>query len=133
MKENSSSAIVIDETDNVGLAIRNLKAGENVTLIMGEIKRIIALRDDILFMHKFAIKDIKIGEKITKYGQAVGTATLDIMTGQHVDTDNIKIPVPLKRTKLEEEKVLSLLRRLRLASVLWTRNDKPNGFQSKWN
>jgi hypothetical protein len=41
-------------------------------------------------MHKFAIKDIKIGEKITKYGAAVGTATSDIMTGQHVDTDNIK-------------------------------------------
>lgn len=90
MRENSSNAIVIDETDNVALAVRNLKTGENVTLIMGENKRTITLRDDILFMHKFAIKDIKIGEKITKYGQAVGSATSDIMTGQHVDTDNIK-------------------------------------------
>ena len=90
MKENSSSAIVIDENDNVGLAIRDLKAGENVTLITGENRRTLTLKDDILFMHKFAIAAIKAGDKITKYGQAVGTAMQNITPGEHVDTDNIK-------------------------------------------
>jgi predicted RecA/RadA family phage recombinase len=90
VKENSSSAIVIDENDNVGLAIKNLKAGENVTLITGENKRALTLKDDILFMHKFAITAIKAGDKITKYGQAVGTATQDITVGEHVDADNSK-------------------------------------------
>lgn len=90
MKENSSNAIVVDENDNVGLAIKDLKAGESVTLITGENKRTLTLKDDILFLHKFAIKDIKAGEKIMKYGQVVGSAMQDITIGEHVDTDNIK-------------------------------------------
>lgn len=90
MKENSSNAIVIDETDNVALAVRDLKAGENVTLITGENKKTVTLKENILFMHKFAIKDIKAGEKITKYGQVVGSATQDITAGEHVHTHNIK-------------------------------------------
>ena len=88
MKENSSSAIVIDENDNVALAIKNLKAGDNVTLITGENRRALTLKDDILFMHKFAVTPIKAGDKLMKYGQPVGAATQDIAPGAHVDTDN---------------------------------------------
>jgi altronate dehydratase small subunit len=90
VKENSSGAIVIDENDNVGLAIKDLKAGESVTLITGDNKRTLTLKDDILFLHKFAITAIKAGDKITKYGQIIGSATQDISVGEHVDTDNIK-------------------------------------------
>jgi hypothetical protein len=90
VRENSSSAIVIDENDNVALAIKILKAGETVTLITGQNRRALKLKDDIQFMHKFAVSLIKAGDRLMKYGQPVGTATQDIAPGAHVDSDNSK-------------------------------------------
>ena len=40
--------------------------------------------------HKYALKDIKIGENIIKYGQPIGHALCDIKKGDHVHTHNIK-------------------------------------------
>jgi predicted RecA/RadA family phage recombinase len=87
---NSASAILINEGDNVGLAIKDLKAGDTVTLKIGNTESTVTLREDIKFMHKFALKDIKAGDKIMKYGQVVGGATHDIATGEHVHTHNLK-------------------------------------------
>ena len=40
--------------------------------------------------HKYAIKPIKKGENIIKYGQPIGHALLDISVGEHVHTHNVK-------------------------------------------
>ena len=40
--------------------------------------------------HKFALRDIKAGENIIKYGSPIGHATCDIAKGEHVHTHNIK-------------------------------------------
>lgn len=40
--------------------------------------------------HKIALRDIKEGEDIIKYGYAIGHATEDIKEGEHVHTHNIK-------------------------------------------
>lgn len=40
--------------------------------------------------HKYAIRDIKCGENIIKYGQPIGHATADIKKGEHVHTHNVK-------------------------------------------
>ena len=40
--------------------------------------------------HKYAIKPIKKGENIIKYGQPIGYALLDISVGEHVHTHNVK-------------------------------------------
>ena len=40
--------------------------------------------------HKYAIKDIKIGENIIKYGEPIGHAICDIKKGEHVHTHNMK-------------------------------------------
>ncbi len=40
--------------------------------------------------HKYALKDIKCGENIIKYGCPIGHATADIKKGEHVHTHNIK-------------------------------------------
>ena len=40
--------------------------------------------------HKYAIRDIKYGEDIIKYGQSIGHATSDIKKGEHVHTHNLK-------------------------------------------
>ena len=40
--------------------------------------------------HKYALRDIKCGENIIKYGQPIGHATADIKAGEHVHTHNVK-------------------------------------------
>ena len=40
--------------------------------------------------HKYAIRDIRAGENIVKYGQPIGHATANIAKGEHVHTHNLK-------------------------------------------
>ena len=40
--------------------------------------------------HKYAIRDIKKGENVIKYGSPIGHATEDIKKGEHVHTHNVK-------------------------------------------
>ena len=40
--------------------------------------------------HKYALRDIKRGENIIKYGNPIGHATEDIKRGEHVHTHNVK-------------------------------------------
>ena len=40
--------------------------------------------------HKYALRDIKCGEDIVKYGNPIGHATCDISKGEHVHTHNVK-------------------------------------------
>ena len=39
--------------------------------------------------HKFALRDIKSGENIIKYGNKIGHATADIKMGEHVHSHNL--------------------------------------------
>ena len=39
--------------------------------------------------HKYALRDIKKGENIIKYGNPIGHATADIAAGEHVHTHNV--------------------------------------------
>ena len=40
--------------------------------------------------HKYALRDIKAGENIIKYGNPIGHATEDIKVGEHVHSHNVK-------------------------------------------
>ncbi len=40
--------------------------------------------------HKYALRDIKKGEAVIKYGNPIGIATADIKKGEHVHTHNVK-------------------------------------------
>ena len=73
--------IQIHPSDNVAVALENLKAGENAGVI---------LREDIGRGHKFALRPIRNGENIVKYGMPIGTAKADIAAGEKVHTHNIR-------------------------------------------
>lgn len=62
--------VIINEKDNVGISLNG-----NETIPAG---------------HKFALKDIKKGETVIKYGQIIGRASQDIKTGEWVHTHNVK-------------------------------------------
>lgn len=45
---------------------------------------------DLSTGHKYAIRDIKCGENIIKYGSPIGHALCDIKSGEHVHSHNLK-------------------------------------------
>lgn len=77
-----SKTIIIHHNDTVAVALEPILAGTFVNDV--------TLLDDIPQAHKFALKDIKKGEDIIKYGLPIGHAIEDIKKGQHVHVHNIK-------------------------------------------
>ena len=73
--------IVINPIDNVAVVLRPHQKGEVVEGV--------TLLEDIPQAHKVALKDIKKGEDIIKYGNPIGHATGDIKTGMWVHTHNV--------------------------------------------
>ena len=83
-------AVILKETDNVATSLRDAKRGETVSVRLGEALRDIALQEDISYGHKFAVRDIRAGDSILKYGETIGRATEDISTGRHAHIHNIE-------------------------------------------
>lgn len=73
--------IIIHEADNVAVVLRPFKKGEVVSGV--------TLLEDIPQAHKVALKPIKNGENVIKYGFPIGHATADIKPGEHVHTHNV--------------------------------------------
>ena len=73
--------IIINPLDNVAVVLRPFKKGEVVEGV--------TLLEDVPQAHKVALKDIKKGEDIIKYGNPIGHATSDIKKGMHVHTNNV--------------------------------------------
>ena len=76
----------ITERDMVAVALRPLKAGAKVSYGAGEI----TLAEDLPMGHKAALRDIRKGEAVIKYGYPIGEATEDIPAGAHVHTRNLR-------------------------------------------
>ena len=71
--------------DMVAVALKPLKAGETVSYGDGSI----LLKEDLPMGHKAALRDIRKGEAVIKYGFPIGEATEDISAGGHVHTHNL--------------------------------------------
>ena len=76
----------IHPKDMVAVALQPLSAGKHC--IVGDQE--IILKEDIQQGHKFALKHISAGEKVYKYGNAIGIAKEDIEPGQWVHTHNLR-------------------------------------------
>ena len=82
--------------------------------------------------HKYAIRDIAVGESIIKYGQPIGHATQNIKAGEHVHTHNIKTNLvgileyrydPVMYPFQEEKSELTFLGYIRENGDVGIRND----------
>ena len=81
-----SQHIIIDEKDNVAVALVDLRKGSIVEVGSQNIE----LKSDINRAHKFAISNIAKGENIVKYSYPIGHALVDIGIGEHVHAHNLK-------------------------------------------
>ena len=76
-------AFQINSADNVATALSEVAPGE-ITITGEGLKDKITAAEVIPQGHKIAVRDIKQGEPIIKYGVPIGTATADIHNGAWV-------------------------------------------------
>ena len=76
----------ISANDSVAVALVALSAGKTLEVEGQQV----TLVTDVPAGHKFALKDIKAGEPVIKYGFPIGQAKCDVQTGEHVHVHNLK-------------------------------------------
>lgn len=79
----------IVEKDNVATCVADINAGDEVYVKIDGQERAYKANADIPFGHKIAVKAIKTGDFLYKYGEAIGKATQDIAIGDWVHTHNV--------------------------------------------
>ena len=85
--------VLHDAKDNVAVVVvEGVTAGMAMTGWIMDEDRTISLNaeQDIPIGHKLALKDIKNGETIIKYGIDIGKSVADIKVGAHAHVHNIK-------------------------------------------
>ena len=85
--------VVHDEGDCVGVVVvEGVKAGDQISgWIMDQDKDItFTAGNDIPIGHKLAIKEMKEGDTVIKYGVDIGRVVADIAVGEHAHVHNIK-------------------------------------------
>lgn len=79
--------IILDDGDNVGVALRDIAENEQASGARG---RHLPALERIVQGHKIALRDIAEGEKIIRFGVPVGLATARIAQGRLVHVHNVK-------------------------------------------
>ena len=85
--------VVHDEGDSVGVVVvEGVKAGDTLTgWIMDQDKEIqFKSASNIPIGHKLAIKALKQGDTVIKYGTDIGKVVAPIGVGEHAHVHNIK-------------------------------------------
>ena len=85
--------LVHSPKDNVGVVVvEGLKAGTEMLGVVTENDTTLKLtaKHDIPIGHKVALKSLKAGDTIIKYGEDIGRMVADAGTGEHVHTQNLK-------------------------------------------
>jgi len=84
-------AMMMNAKDNVAAALERLEGGVPTTVILPsqEVFREVTPEKSIPTGHKLAVKEIRKGDHVVKYGQVIGTATQDIGLGDHVHVHNV--------------------------------------------
>jgi (2R)-sulfolactate sulfo-lyase subunit alpha len=85
--------IVHDKADTVGVAVaEDIQPDASLTGWIMETNETITLDalDAVPLGHKIALRDIRTGETVLKYGYDVGCAVADIPKGRHVHVHNLK-------------------------------------------
>ena len=77
--------VVISAADNVATALEPLDAGRTVRI--GE--SMVTVAEAIPRGHKLALRAIRAGDRVIKYGSPIGLASADIAPGAHVHVHNV--------------------------------------------
>ena len=79
-KDNVATIFANGVTDGMTVDVRDKKGNSETVTVIG----------DVPYGHKIAVRDIKKGELIIKYGEEIGAATKDILKGEYVHVHNLE-------------------------------------------
>jgi (2R)-sulfolactate sulfo-lyase subunit alpha len=85
--------VVHDENDSVGVVVvEGIRAGQDLEgWIMDQDKTLkVKAQQDIPIGHKLAIRALKDGDTVIKYGTDIGRVVAPIRVGEHAHVHNIK-------------------------------------------
>jgi (2R)-sulfolactate sulfo-lyase subunit alpha len=85
--------LVHDHKDNVGVVVvEDLAPGTDMLAVVTEDDSDfrIAAKEAVPIGHKIALKDLKPGDTVIKYGADIGKVVAHIAKGAHVHTHNLK-------------------------------------------
>lgn len=84
-------ALKVNDLDNVATIFANdVKSGMDVDIKDKKGNTVtVKVLADVPYGHKIAVKPITKGEDIIKYGEEIGIATADIVTGDYVHVHNL--------------------------------------------
>lgn len=84
--------LVHDNRDNVGVAVVDIDPGQVIsgTTLDGGHSLQVTTGEAIPLGHKIALKNLKPGDTVIKYGEDIGKVVANIQTGQHVHVHNLK-------------------------------------------
>lgn len=85
--EMEKLVLVIDEADNVAVALQDIAAGAVLALPDGGE---LTAATDIPCGHKLALRAFLEGDTVIKYGEAIGRSSRGIALGEWVHTHNIE-------------------------------------------
>ena len=83
-------AIIMKAIDNVCTVVETVEPATEVSAEIDGKTFAVAVVERIPFGHKFALKPMKKGDAVIKYGEIIGLATKEIQTGQHVHVHNVE-------------------------------------------
>ena len=90
---SQTDLIIHDEKDNVAVVvIEATKKGQNCSAWVMENNKTVKVDSiaEIPLGHKIALKDLKEGDTILKYGHDIGKVVKSIKKGDHVHVHNVK-------------------------------------------
>ena len=90
---SNTDIIIHDEKDNVGVVvIEKITPNQDCNCwIMENDKTVdVSSTNEVPLGHKIALKDLKVGDTIFKYGHDIGKVVKEIKKGEHVHVHNVK-------------------------------------------
>lgn len=85
--------LVHDRQDNVGVVVvEDLAPGTDMLCVTTQDNSDFRMKANVAVQigHKIALKDLKVGDTVIKYGQDIGKIVADVKKGDHVHTHNLK-------------------------------------------
>jgi (2R)-sulfolactate sulfo-lyase subunit alpha len=84
--------LVHEKADTVGVATVDIKVGDLVQGLFMDSQEPLEMKalNPIPLGHKIALKDLKAGDTVLKYGHDIGRVVADTTAGEHVHIHNLK-------------------------------------------
>jgi len=83
------SALLIHPDDTAAIVLEEVKKGETIMVSRENRPITITALDPIPVYHKIAFQNVGKGEKVKKYGEQIGVASVAIQKGEHIHEHNL--------------------------------------------